>query len=137
MKRPQKLAVMLVPTPPYEICGLTFYDNLMDMRGTKKLGHRKPYWHFERLAIVSAVAIGSVYVWWEHNNSARPTSAPSAPGSTEEKEESPSPTSLSTDIGFEDVLLELQVMPSSKSGPIVEPSDLSPEVQNGTSQGIP
>ena len=22
MKRPQKLAVMLVPTPPYEICGL-------------------------------------------------------------------------------------------------------------------
>ena len=23
MKRPQKLAVMLVPTPPYEICGLT------------------------------------------------------------------------------------------------------------------
>ena len=24
MKRPQKLAVMLVPTPPYEICGLAF-----------------------------------------------------------------------------------------------------------------
>ena len=22
MKRPQKLAVMLVPTPPYEICGI-------------------------------------------------------------------------------------------------------------------
>ena len=22
MKRPQKLAVMLVPTPPYEICGV-------------------------------------------------------------------------------------------------------------------
>jgi len=26
MKRPQKLAVMLVPTPPYEICGLTVGD---------------------------------------------------------------------------------------------------------------
>jgi len=25
MKRPQKLAVMLVPTPPYEICGLEDY----------------------------------------------------------------------------------------------------------------
>ena len=25
MKRPQKLAVMLVPTPPYEICGLSVY----------------------------------------------------------------------------------------------------------------
>ena len=26
MKRPQKLAVMLVPTPPYEICGLERLD---------------------------------------------------------------------------------------------------------------
>jgi len=26
MKRPQKLAVMLVPTPPYEICGLEVKD---------------------------------------------------------------------------------------------------------------
>ena len=26
MKRPQKLAVMLVPTPPYEICGLETED---------------------------------------------------------------------------------------------------------------
>ena len=29
MKRPQKLAVMLVPTPPYEICGLAIRNLMM------------------------------------------------------------------------------------------------------------
>ena len=33
MKRPQKLAVMLVPTPPYEICGLGQIDDGTIRRG--------------------------------------------------------------------------------------------------------
>ena len=32
MKRPQKLAVMLVPTPPYEICGLGVAHTMTDSR---------------------------------------------------------------------------------------------------------
>ena len=31
MKRPQKLAVMLVPTPPYEICGLAALDGIASL----------------------------------------------------------------------------------------------------------
>ena len=40
MKRPQKLAVMLVPTPPYEICGLITFS-LAAIRGqiTPLTGH--------------------------------------------------------------------------------------------------
>jgi len=37
MKRPQKLAVMLVPTPPYEICGLGVALHDMDGDGEADL----------------------------------------------------------------------------------------------------
>jgi len=42
MKRPQKLAVMLVPTPPYEICGLAHTFDLQNGRSIKMGESKSP-----------------------------------------------------------------------------------------------
>jgi len=41
MKRPQKLAVMLVPTPPYEICGLIGSERLEEARDVLSVSLRE------------------------------------------------------------------------------------------------
>ena len=71
MKRPQKLAVMLVPTPPYEICGLAalggfgHHPVLSRVPGEGDYsGERRRELSFERKSSHNVLVMKALHIKW-------------------------------------------------------------------------
>ena len=62
MKRPQKLAVMLVPTPPYEICGLA--TGKVTPFGIYDLKLNTGFMAIGNSSETSEFAVNSIGMWW-------------------------------------------------------------------------